>query len=108
MSNSRNRNRANSSRRDFLKTAAGVAAGAAFTRIPLGAQGARGTHPFPGIDPKLLMNPDLAWEWAAFKAQGGPTYAGSAGWKRFNDFLVSNAQTFGLVDIVSVDVSYDR
>ena len=108
MSHSRSRNNANSSRRDFLKTAAGVAAGAAFTRIPLRAQGARGTHPFPGIDPKLLMTPDLAWEWAAFKAQGGPTYAGSAGWKRFNDFLVAKAQTFGLVDIVSVDVSYDR
>ena len=110
MSHSRNRNAGNSSRRDFLKTATGTAAGAALARIPLGAQGAgaSGTHPFPGIDPKLLMTPDLAWEWAVFKAEGGPTYAGSAGWKRFNDFLVSKAQTFGLVDFVSVDVSYDR
>ena len=108
MSNSRNRNKANSSRRDFLKTAAGVAAGAAFTRIPLGAQGARGTHPFPGIDPKLLMTPDQAWEWAAFKAQCGPTYAGSAGWKRFTDFLISKSAEFGAVDLDSVDIPYDH
>ena len=44
------------------------------------------------------MTPDLAWDRAAFKAQGGPTYAGSAGWKRFNDFLVAKGQAFGLVD----------
>ena len=29
-----------------------------------------------------MITPDQAWDWNTFKAQGGPTYAGSTGWKR--------------------------
>ena len=60
------------------------------------------------IDPRLLITPDQAQEWNAFKAQGGPTYAGSAGWKRYTDFLVGKAQEFGAVDLDHVDIPYDR
>ena len=109
----RSHNRTGSSRRDFLRTAAGVAASTALSRTLLGAQGpyaigTNRTHPVPPINQKLLMTPAQALEWAKFKAEGGPTYAGSAGWKRFNDFLVSKSRSSALVDIESVDVSYDQ
>ena len=95
--------RAGSSRRKFLKTAAGVAAGSVLTRQSAWAQGSRAgaaaaAHTnlaFPGIDPKLLITPDQAWDWNMFKAQAGPTYAGSAGWKRYTDFLIQKMPEFG-------------
>ena len=43
-----------------------------------------------------------------FKAEGGPTYAGSAGWKRFTDFLISKMPEFGAVDLDYVDIPYDH
>ena len=39
---------------------------------------------------------------------GGPTYAGSAGWKRFTDFLISKMQEFGAVDLDYVEIPYDH
>jgi hypothetical protein len=96
MSESWKRN-SGSSRRTFLRTAAGFTAGTMLTQGPLSAQidrtitaGATGAQPaFPKIDPQLMITSDQAWDWNMFKAQCGPTYAGSAGWKRFTDLLVS-------------------
>jgi hypothetical protein len=88
-----------SSRRTFLKTAAGVAAGTVFAPQPALAQGSNAT--FPKINSRFMITPDQAWDWHVFKAQGGPTYAGSAGWKRFTDFLISKTAEFGAVDIVN-------
>jgi hypothetical protein len=101
-------------RRNFLKAAAGVTAGTALTRRSVWAQSGRGGATaqsgtaFPKIDSRLMITPDQAWEWNAFKAQGGPTYAGSVGWKRFTDFLVSKMPEFGAVDLDSVDIPYDH
>ena len=83
-----------SSRRTFLKAAAGVAAGTVLTRHPLWAQsslasasafGGAGTASTK-INPAFMITPQQAREWHLFKAQAGPTYAGSAGWKRFTDY----------------------
>src|SRR5262245_56860532 len=103
-----------SSRRTFLKTA-GAAAGTVFIRDSLwgqsrGAEGVSLTRAgaFPKINPKFMMTPDQAWEWNAFKSQGGPTYAGGAGWKRFYDFLVAKMSELGAVDTDFVDIPYDH
>src|SRR5215471_1349893 len=42
------------------------------------------------------------------KSQGGPTYAGSTGWKRYTDFLISKAQEFGAIDFDYVEIPYDH
>ena len=102
-----------SSRRNFLRTVAGVTAGTVLTRQPLWAQGTRANAAppdlaFPKINPQLMITPDQAWDWNMFKAQGGPTYAGSTGWKRFTDFLVSKMQEFGAVDFDYVEIPYDH
>jgi hypothetical protein len=103
-----------SSRRVFLKTA-GAAAGTVFMRQSLWAQspGAEGasaarTGVFAKINQKFMMTPDQAWEWNAFKSQGGPTYAGGAGWKRYTDFLVAKMPELGAVDLDSVEIPYDH
>src|SRR5262245_37285395 len=106
------RNKTDASRRRFLKTA-GAAAGAAFMRKSVwaqspGAEGASRAGTFPKINPKFMMTPDQAWQWNAFKSQGGPTYAGGAGWKRYTDFLVSKMPEFGAVDLDSVEIPYDH
>jgi hypothetical protein len=107
---------AGASRRRFLKGAAGVTAGTVLSRRPLWAQSGRAvaaaaTQPdltFPKIDPQLMITPDQAWDWNLFKAQGGPTYAGSAGWKRYTDFLVAKMQELGAVDLDYVEIPYDH
>lgn len=55
-----------------------------------------------------MITPDQAWDWNVFKSKGGPTYAGSAGWKRFTDFLISKMQEFGAVDFDTVEIPYDH
>ena len=92
-----------SNRRTFLKTA-GAAAGTVLMRDSLWAQSpaAEGVSlaragAFPKINPKFMMTPDQAWEWNAFKSQGGPTYAGGAGWKRFTEFLIAKMPELGAV-----------
>jgi hypothetical protein len=90
----------NLSRRTFLKAAAGVAAGARITQLPRPL--------FPKIDPKLMITPQQAWDWHVFKSECGPTYAGSAGWKRFTDFLILKMQEFGAVDLDYVEIPYDH
>src|SRR6202049_1037997 len=109
-------NPANSSRRDFLKTAAGVAAGAVVTPAPLWAQrtpviATAADHrqgAFPQINRQFMITADQAWDWASFKSEGGPTYAGGAGWKRYTDFLISKMQQFGAIDLDYVEIPYDH
>ena len=101
---------ASASRRRFLRNAAGLTAGTVLTRRPLWAQSSATavSHAFPKIDPQLMITPDQAWDWNMFKAQGGPTYAGSAGWKRYTDFLVAKMAQLGAVDLDYVDIPYDH
>ena len=107
---------ASSSRRTFLKAAAGVTAGTVLTRQPLWAQSSRASAAaaarphlaFPKINPQFMITPDQAWDWNVFKSQGGPTYAGSTGWKRFTDFLISKMPEFGAVDLDYVEIPYDH
>ena len=59
---------------------------------------------FPRIDPSLMITPHQAWKWNAFKAEAGPTYAGSVGWKRYIDFLIARMTEFGAVDFDYVEI----
>lgn len=95
-----------SGRRTFLKAAAGVTAGAVLSPQALRAQS--GPAAFPKIHAPFLITPEQAWDWNVFKSRGGPTYAGSAGWKRYTDFLISKMQEFGAVDFDSVEIPYDH
>jgi len=111
MSESR-KSTASSSRRNFVKT---VTAGTVLARHPLwaqstraGAAAARRGLAFSKINPRFMITPDKAWDWNMFKAQGGPTYAGSTGWKRYTDFLISKMQEFGAVDLDYVEIPYDH
>ena len=114
MSSSERHRKTNASRRNFLKTAAGVAAGTFLTRTPLRAQSARVTGlgragELARIDPALMITPELALEWNMFKArQCGPTYAGSAGWKTFTDYLLARMPKMGAVDFEFIDMPYDH
>src|SRR5262250_3337065 len=102
------------SRRTFLKAAAGVTAGTRLMGQPLTAQSIvraseGGAHsPFLRIEPKWMITSQEAWDWHVFKSECGPTYAGSAGWKRFTDFLISRMQEFGTVDLDYVEIPYDH
>src|SRR5882762_4412255 len=113
MSKSRNKT-TGSSRRTFLKTAAGVAAGTVLSRTSLGAQAkpaAAAAHAgaFPQINQKFMITPELALQWNAFKAtECGPTYAGGTGWKKYTDFLISKMSEFGAVDLDYLDMPYDH
>src|SRR6266849_10403206 len=102
-----------SPRRTVLKAAASVTAGTVITRSPLWAQSrdgvaARPDSGLPKIHSHFMITPDRAWEWNAFKSQGGPTYAGGTGWKRYTDFLVAKMQEFGAVDFDYVEIPYDH
>src|SRR5579862_9394506 len=103
MSESRKRTAA-SPRRTFLKAAAGITAGTVISRSPQWAQ----SRDFPKIHSQFMITPDQAWEWNVFKSQGGPTYAGGAGWKRYTDFLIAKMQEFGAVDLDYVEIPYDH
>ncbi len=99
------------SRRNFLKAAAGVTAGAVWAPKPSWAesgQGAPADSVFPKIDRQHMITPDQAWDWNMFKAKGGPTYAGSPGWKRYTDFLIARMPEFGVVDLDYVEIPYDH
>jgi hypothetical protein len=82
-------------RRTFLKTAAGVSAGTLLMREQLWAQGAAAgkATALPKIHQPFVLTPKQALDWNMFKAECGPTYAGSTGWKRYTDFLISTTTT---------------
>jgi hypothetical protein len=101
------------SRRNFLKSAAGVTAGTILNgQLSWAEDSQPRTGDAEGIFPKnnrrLMITPDQAWDWNAFKAEGGPTYAGSTGWKRYTDFLISKMMEFGAVDLDYVEIPYDH
>jgi len=98
----------NSRRRTFLKAAASVTAGTVLTRGTEWAQSGSAPVIFPKVQPQFMITPDQAWEWNMFKSEGGPTYAGSAGWKRYMDFLISKLQEYGAVDFDYVEIPYDH
>src|SRR5215471_5604567 len=108
----RRKNHSHLSRRTFLKTAAGASAGAMLIRDPLWAQGAAAgkaaTSSLAKIHQPFMMTPKQALDWHVFKAECGPTYAGSTGWKRYTDFLISKMQEFGAVDLDYVEIPYDH
>ena len=101
-------------RRNFLKAAAGVTAGTALTPRSLWAQSGRtgadaAARPdIVKVNPKLMITADQAWDWNAFKAEGGPTYAGSAGWKRYMDFLIAKMAELGAVAPEYIEIPYDH
>ena len=103
---------ARQSRRNFLKAAAGVSAGAMLIRDPLSAQGAPAgkapASPLTKIHQPFMITPKQALDWNVFKAECGPTYAGSTGWKRYTDFLISKMPEFGAVDLDYVEIPYDH
>ena len=68
----------------------------------------RGQSGVPEDQPAFMITPDQAWDWHVFKAECGPTYAGSAGWKRFADFLIAKMPELGAIDLDFVDVPYDH
>ncbi len=108
----RTHNKADSSRRNFLQ-AAGIAAGAALIPESLWAQAKYATPTnrnfnFPQINRQFMITPDQAWDWALFKSQGGPTYAGGTGWKRYTNFLLSKMPEFGAVDLDYLEIPYDH
>jgi hypothetical protein len=114
MSRERTKNNG-SSRRTFCKAAAGLTAGTALSPSRLWAQGRPTAAPavasagtFSGVHRPFLMTPRQALEWHRFKSDCGPTYAGSAGWKRFTDFLISKLPECGAVDLDSVEIPYDH
>ena len=102
--------RSDLSRRTFLTTAAGVSAGTLLMREQLWAQGAAvgKATTFPKIHQPFMLTPKQALDWNMFKAVCGPTYAGSTGWKRYTDFLISKMPEFGAVDLDYVDIPYDH
>ena len=89
-------------RRTFLKAAAGVAAGTIVGTRRAAADTL--TH----INPAFMITPKQAWDWNVFKSEGGPTYAGGAGWKRFTDFLIAKLPELGAIDLDFVDIPYDH
>jgi hypothetical protein len=100
---------ASSPRRTFLKAAASVTAGTVLTRGTQWAQSGRAdATTFPKVNPRFMITPDQAWDWNMFKSRCGPTYAGSAGWKRYTDFLISKMQEFGAVDFEYIEIPYDH
>jgi hypothetical protein len=104
-----NRRSGRTSRRTFLKAAAGVTAGTVLSPRALWAQeGQSARSSLTQIDRQLMITPQQALDWHLFKAKCGPTYAGSSGWKQFTDFLTSKLPQFGAVDLDSVDIPYDH
>src|SRR5215470_1222775 len=94
-----------SSRRTFLKTAAGLAAGTVLAQRSPWAQSnlvntdaGNSRSALLQIDQRFMITPDQALDWALFKSRGGPTYAGGTGWKRYTDFLIAKMPEFGAID----------
>jgi hypothetical protein len=96
------------SRRTFLKAAAGITAGTVLAPRTLLAGGAATGSGVRGIDPARLFPPKQILEWHRFKASCGPTYTGSAGWKKFTDFVFEKLPAYGAVDLDHVEFSYDH
>jgi hypothetical protein len=60
------------------------------------------------IHPDLMVKPDEAYQWHLDKDKGGPTYSGSASWKRMMTFVESRLRQYGVVDLTKNSWTYDR
>jgi hypothetical protein len=49
------------------------------------------------INPAFMMTPEEGHEWNLFKAQQGPTYAGSPGWANYINFVERKLAEYGAV-----------
>lgn len=56
----------------------------------------------------FMVKPHEAYQWNLFKDQGGPTYAGSPGWKSYIGFLEEKLVQFGVRDIQRNPFTYNR
>ena len=73
------------------------------------AQAAGGENPaLTHIKKQFMLTKKEALDWARFKSDGGPTYAGSPSGMRFANFIIAQAQELGLVDLDFVDIPYQR
>src|SRR5690349_3415742 len=73
------------------------------------AQAAGGEKPaLTHIKKQFMLCKKEALDWARFKSDGGPTYAGSPSGMRFANFIIAQAQELGLVDLDFVDIPYQR
>jgi len=73
------------------------------------AQAAGGENPaLTHIKKQFMLTKKEALDWARFKSEGGPTYAGSPSGVRFANFIIAQAQELGLVDLDFVDIPYQR
>ena len=43
------------------------------------------------VNNAFMITGQTAYDWNYYKALGGSTYAGSAGWKHYTDYLISAA-----------------
>lgn len=60
------------------------------------------------IHQPFMITPKQVLDWHVFKAECGPTYAGSTGWKRYTDFLITKMPEFGAIDLDYVEIPYDH
>jgi hypothetical protein len=97
---SRQNQRSRSSRRTFLKATAAVTAGTVLSRRSLWGQSrvapVSTVSPravFPAINRQLMVTPQQAWDWHAFKSQCGPT---------------SWTQTYAQVDTEAGPAGFDK
>jgi hypothetical protein len=58
------------------------------------------------INKAFMITPQQALEWAMFKSQIGPTYAGSPGGNKWLNFIETTMQEFGAVDLFEQDLPY--
>ena len=73
------------------------------------AQAADGANPaLTHIKKHFMITKKEALDWARFKSEGGPNYAGSPSGVRFANFIIAQAQELGLVDLDYVDIPYQR
>jgi hypothetical protein len=60
------------------------------------------------INPRFMITPDEALNWAIFKSQIGPTYGGSPGAIEWMNFITTTMQEFGAIDLVTQEMPYSR
>jgi hypothetical protein len=60
------------------------------------------------INQRFMITPQEAFDWNAFKAQQGPTYAGSPGWAAFVKFVEDKMDAYGIIDKAYIDIPYNH
>ena len=65
-------------------------------------------HWLTHINPRFMISPKEALDWAKFKSKIGPTYGGSPGSQKWLNFISTTMQEFGAVDLFYQDMPYSR